>query len=47
MLKLGEKQRLSIIKTEPFGVYLAEFMPKKGRAGSPSEKAGALRRGDR
>ena len=30
MLKLGEKQRLTIIQTESFGVYLAEFMPKKG-----------------
>ena len=29
MLRLGEKQRLTIIKTETFGVYLAEFMPKK------------------
>ncbi|MGN0247398.1 MAG: S1 RNA-binding domain-containing protein [Lachnospiraceae bacterium] len=38
MLKLGEKQRLSIIKTEPFGVYLAEFMPKKGENLSDVEK---------
>ena len=38
MLKLGKKQRLSIIKTEPFGVYLAEFMPKKGENLSDVEK---------
>lgn len=38
MLKLGEKQRLSIIKTELFGVYLAEFMPKKGENLSDVEK---------
>lgn len=38
MLKLGEKQRLSIVKTEPFGVYLAEFMPKKGENLSDIEK---------
>lgn len=38
MLKPGEKQRLSIIQTEPFGVYLAEFMPQKGDALSDVEK---------
>ena len=38
MLKLGEKQRLTIIKTETFGVYLAEFMPKKGDDPAKIEK---------
>lgn len=38
MLKLGEKQRLTIIQTESFGVYLAEFMPKKGDDPSRIEK---------
>lgn len=38
MLKLGEKQRLSIIQKESFGVYLAEFIPKKGENPSEIEK---------
>ena len=38
MLKLGEKQRLSIIKMVPFGAYLAEFMPKRGESADDLEK---------
>lgn len=38
MLKLGEKQRLSIVKREAFGVYMAEFMPKKGENLADIEK---------
>lgn len=38
MLKLGEKQRLSIVQREPFGVYLAEYMPKKGQSLTEIEK---------
>jgi len=38
MLKLGEKQRLSIIKMVPFGAYLAETMPKRGESADDLEK---------
>lgn len=37
-MKLGEKQRLSIVKREPFGVYLAEHMPARGERVSELEK---------
>lgn len=38
MIKLGEKQRLSVVKKVDFGVYLAEFMPKRGENLADIEK---------
>lgn len=38
MLELGKKQRLSIVKKVDFGVYLAEYMPRKGENTEEIEK---------
>lgn len=38
MIKLGEYQRLTIVRRVPFGVYLAEFMPKASEKLSAGEE---------
>ena len=38
MLELGKKQRLSIVKKVDFGVYMAEYMPKRGEDTEELEK---------